>query len=67
MLYEGKFLSDASIPSSMVKHALVTDADVAEKAKELMSLPPLHELDLPASTGKHAQQLLKKLGLTPST
>ena len=50
----------------MVKHALVTDADVAEKAKELMSLPPLRELDLPASSGKPAQQLLKKLELTHS-
>ncbi|EPT04045.1 hypothetical protein FOMPIDRAFT_1058375 [Fomitopsis schrenkii] len=50
-----------------IYEVLYEDADVAEKAKELMSLPPLHELDLPASTGKHAQQLLKKLGLTPST
>ena len=51
----------------MVKHALVTDADVAEKAKELMSLPPLRELDLPESTGKPAQRLLKKLELAKST
>ena len=67
MLYEGQFLSDASVPSSVVKHALVTDADVAEKAKELMSLPPLRELDLPESTGKPAQRLLKKLELAHST
>lgn len=67
MLYEGQFLSDTSELPSMVKHGLVTDADVAEKAKELMSLPPLRELDLPASTGKPAQQLLKKLELTHST
>lgn len=45
---------------------LLTDVDVAEKAKELMSLPPLRELDLPACTGKPAQQLLKKLELTHS-
>lgn len=64
MLYEGEFLSDVSVPSPMMD--LLTDVDVAEKAKELMSLPPLRELDLPACTGKPAQQLLKKLELTHS-
>ncbi|KAH9944171.1 NAD-dependent glycerol-3-phosphate dehydrogenase [Epithele typhae] len=37
--------------------------DVAERANELLALPPNRELDLPEESGKPAKRLLKKLGL----
>ncbi|TBU34665.1 NAD-dependent glycerol-3-phosphate dehydrogenase [Dichomitus squalens] len=37
--------------------------DVAERANELLSLPPNRELDLSVEGGKPAQRLLEKLGL----
>ena len=35
---------------------------MAERAKDLMSLPPMQELDLPCA-GKPAQRLMQKLGI----
>ncbi|TFY63123.1 hypothetical protein EVJ58_g3437 [Rhodofomes roseus] len=46
-----------------IYEVLYEDADVAEKAKWLMALPPVRELELPEGTGKPAEQLLKKLEL----
>ncbi|CAL1695194.1 unnamed protein product [Somion occarium] len=45
-----------------VYDVLYEGRDVAERAKELLSLPPIRELDLPLQ-GKPAQRLMKKLGL----
>lgn len=39
------------------------DQNVAERAKMLMALPPIRELDLPDSAGRPAHRLLKKLEL----
>lgn len=49
--------------ATAVYEVLYEDQDVAEKAKSLMSLPPIRELDLPAHAGKPAKQLLRKLEL----
>jgi hypothetical protein len=38
------------------------EQDVAERAKVLMSLPPMQELDLPCA-GKFARRLLGRLGV----
>ena len=35
---------------------------MAERAKDLMSLPPMQELDLPCA-GKPARELMRKLGV----
>ena len=41
---------------------MVTDANVEERARDLMCLPPIRELDLPCA-GKPARELMQKLGL----
>ncbi|KIP12544.1 hypothetical protein PHLGIDRAFT_124068 [Phlebiopsis gigantea 11061_1 CR5-6] len=48
--------------ATAVYEVLYEDKDVAARAKVLMSLPPMQELDLP-SAGKPAQRLMKKLGV----
>ncbi|KZT05835.1 NAD-dependent glycerol-3-phosphate dehydrogenase [Laetiporus sulphureus 93-53] len=55
---------DVAAPiATAVYEVLYEGGDVAEKAKLLMNLPPIREIDLPDGAGKPAQQLLKKLEL----
>lgn len=48
--------------ATAVYEVLYEDKDVATRARDLMSLPAMQELDLPCA-GKPAQRLLEKLGL----
>ena len=48
---------DAAVSSDKL-----SDKNVEEKAKWLMALPPVRELDLPDEAGKPAQRLMHKLG-----
>ncbi|PCH33895.1 NAD-dependent glycerol-3-phosphate dehydrogenase [Wolfiporia cocos MD-104 SS10] len=56
---------DVSAPiATAVYEVLYEDQDVEERARWLMSLPPIRELDLPEhAAGKPAQRLLQKLEL----
>ncbi|KAI0931827.1 hypothetical protein AcV5_004780 [Taiwanofungus camphoratus] len=49
--------------ATAIYEVLYEDEDVEEKAKTLMSLPPIRELDLPDHAGKQARRLLQKLKL----
>ncbi|KAI0715354.1 NAD-dependent glycerol-3-phosphate dehydrogenase [Earliella scabrosa] len=49
--------------ASGVYDVLYEGRDPQERASELLSLPPTSELDLSIESGKHAQRLMKKLGL----
>jgi len=49
--------------ANAVYDVLHEDMNVEERARDLLSLPPLKELDLP-SAGKPARTLMRKLGLT---
>lgn len=47
----------------LARRTLSAGRNVAERANELMSLPPLPELDLSIEGGKPAKRLMHKLGI----
>lgn len=61
VLHEGPFRS-VSVARAMLM-MFCPDKDVQERAKALLCLPAMSELELPAVPGRPAQRLMEKLGM----